>query len=98
MAAWLYVLRLRSGMFYAGATTDLDRRYEDHVRGIACRTTAVDPPAALVYSEEQRTLADARRREAQVKRWSRAKKEALFAGDKAALKQLARCRRPLKRP
>ena len=46
------------------------------------------------------TFADARRREAQVKRWSRAKRETLVIGDAAALIRLAQshdhqpCRKP----
>ena len=93
MAAWFYVLRLRSGALYVGATKDLAMRYQEHCSGKACRTTAIDPPASLVYSEEFETNTQARRREAQVKRWSRAKKEALVAGDKTALKNLSKSRK-----
>lgn len=89
MLAQFYILRLRSGQLYVGATTDLQRRWQEHVSGDACRTSKLDPPVAIVYSEEHPTFADARRREAQIKRWSRAKREALVAGDAAALKRLA---------
>ena len=68
MPAWFYVLKLQSGSLYAGATTDLELRYQDHLSGNACRTTTLDPPIALVYSEEYETFREARRREAQVKR------------------------------
>jgi len=90
MPAWFYVLRLRSGALYAGATTDLNRRYADHQAGRACRTTCLDPPLALVYFESLASFSDARKREAQVKHWSRAKKEALVAGDSTRLQELAR--------
>ena len=90
MPAWLYILRLESGQLYAGSTTDLDRRIEEHYSGHACRTTKIDPPVELVYSEGWATFADARRREAQIKRWSRSKKEALVSGDLAKLKELAK--------
>jgi putative endonuclease len=92
MSARFYVLRLQSGLLYAGATTDLERRYREHCAGTACRTTKLDPPVALVYSETHETSASARRREAQVKRWTRAKKEALAAGDVPQLKALAKRR------
>jgi predicted GIY-YIG superfamily endonuclease len=59
--------------------------------GKACRTTKVDPPVALLHSEEFETFSVARRREAQVKRWTRAKKEALVSGNTAGLKALAKC-------
>ena len=105
MSAWFYILRLRSGQLYVGATADLDRRWHEHVSGEAGRTSKHDPPVSIVYNEEHRDFAEARRREAQVKRWSRAKREALVAGDVVALRRLARshdqaplgqppCRRP----
>ena len=90
MPAWFYILRLKSGALYIGATTDLDQRYKDHCSGKACRTTKLDPLVALVYSEEFETNFEARRREAQVKRWSRAKKEALVSGDQIKLRKLSK--------
>ncbi|MGH7181855.1 MAG: GIY-YIG nuclease family protein [Nitrospiraceae bacterium] len=90
MPAWVYILRLRSGSLYLGATSDLDLRYKDHIAGRGSRTTLLDPPSALVYSEEFKTFSEARRREAQLKHWSRAKKETLVSGDIATLQALAR--------
>ncbi len=90
MSAWFYILRLESGVLYPGATTNLVRRYEDHQKGTACRTTKLDPPVQLEYQEELETFSEARKREAQVKKWSRAKKEALAAGDIKALKSLSK--------
>ena len=89
MPAWFYMLRLKSGKLYPGATTNLEQRWKDHVAGTACRTTKYDPPTALPYQEEHETFSDARRREAQIKRWSAKKKEALMAGDQKTLKALA---------
>ncbi len=92
MPAWFYMLRLRSGALYPGATTSLERRWAEHLAGTACRTTQLDPPGELAYSEEHATFSEARRREAQVKRWTRVKKEALVAGDKSLLHDLAKRR------
>jgi len=89
MRAWFYALRLQSGDLYVGATRDLPHRWEEHKTGKACRTTRLDPPTELAYSEEFPSFSDARRREAQIKRWSRAKKEALVAGDRDMLRHLA---------
>jgi len=52
----------------------------------------VHPGAHVVYSESYPTLGLARKREIQLKKWSRAKKEALIAGDAAILKNLSRCK------
>ena len=90
MPAWFYILRLKSGALYVGATTDLNQRYKDHCCGKACRTTSLDPPVAVIYSEELETFSGARRREAQVKRWSREKREALACGDLETLHLLAK--------
>ena len=90
MTAWFYILRLQSGSLYIGATKNLEKRYTEHCAGSAGRTTSLDPPVSLVYSEEQESFSKARQREAQVKRWSRAKKEALVAGDKDKLRALSK--------
>ena len=76
----VYCLRLRSGALYIGASQDPEQRMADHASGRGGRTTRLDPPAALVRLEVYPTFAAARSREAQLKRWSRAKKEALIAG------------------
>ncbi len=89
VGAWVYILRLRSGQLYVGATTDLDRRWREHVAGTGCRTTKLDPPTAIVHTETFQAFTAARQREAQVKRWSRAKREALVAGNTIALRRLA---------
>ena len=97
MTAWLYILRLKSDQLYIGSTTNLDQRYKDHCSGKACRTTQLDPPRELLYSEQLDSFSDARKREAQVKRWSRAKKEALVCGDMDTLKALAKSHQTLKK-
>jgi predicted GIY-YIG superfamily endonuclease len=72
-----------------GTTNSLERRLREHERGLAGRTTSLDPPAGVLYSEVHPTLVSARRREVQLKRWSRAKKEALIRADLQSLKALA---------
>ena len=88
----VYILRLASGILYVGSTTDLLQRMADHIAGIACKTTWDDKPVALVYVEPQPTFSLARRREAQIKRWSRAKKLALISNDMETLPRLAKSR------
>jgi putative endonuclease len=90
MPAWFHILRLKSGDLYVGSTTDIEKRYEDHCSGRACRTTKFDSPVAIVLSEQFKTFSQARQREAQVKHWSRAKKEALVSGDLSSLRNLSK--------
>ncbi len=89
MPAWFYILRLKSGTLYPGTTTSLDQRWLDHQSGQACRTTRLDPPTALVFQERFESFSEARRREAQIKRWSAKKKESFVSGNLASLKRLA---------
>jgi putative endonuclease len=79
-------------MLYVGVSVDLEQRLDDHVSGRACRTTALDPPVARLRVEVCSTFSEARQREAQLKRWSRPKKEALVCGDFDRLRKLSRSR------
>ncbi|HVT29796.1 MAG TPA: GIY-YIG nuclease family protein [Lacipirellulaceae bacterium] len=88
----VYFLRLRSGRLYVGCSTDLEQRLDDHLAGQACRTTLLDPPIALLRIEIQPDFSAARSREAQLKRWSGAKKDALICGDMATLHERSRSR------
>ena len=90
MTAYFYILRLQSGSLYIGATKNLENRYAEHCAGSASRTTSINPPVSLIYSEKHDSFFKARQREAQVKRWSRAKKEALVVGDKNKLRALSK--------
>ena len=90
--SFVYILRLRSGAFYVGCSNDAETRFAEHAAGTACRTTAIDPPIAVLFIELRSDFAEARGREAQIKKWSRAKKEALVAGDLLRLKSLSQSR------
>jgi predicted GIY-YIG superfamily endonuclease len=89
---FVYILRLRSGNFYVGCSTDFEARFREHEQGTACRTTAIDPPEAVVFVEIQTDFPTARQRESQIKRWSGAKKQALINGDYHLLQRLSRSR------
>jgi putative endonuclease len=88
----VYFLRLRSGTIYVGCSLDLAQRLDDHITGQACCTTELDPPVAVLRIEIYSTFSEARRRERQLKGWSRAKKIALITGDVTALRALSRSR------
>jgi predicted GIY-YIG superfamily endonuclease len=78
MPAWVYPLRLQSGAIYTGSTRNLQRRLSEHFTGRCCRTTVNDPPVARAYTEEYPTYEEAIQREAQIKGWTKKKKEALI--------------------
>ena len=91
--AWLYLLRCADDSYYCGSTrADLERRVSEHNAGAHAGFTAARRPVSLVFSQEFDRVDDAIAAERQVKGWSRAKKEALIAGDAERLKLLARRR------
>lgn len=85
---FVYILRCRDDALYVGMTDDIDARLERHNRGEGCAFTARRVPVTLAYVEEIETLREADKRERQIKRWTRAKKEALIAANWRLLKQL----------
>jgi putative endonuclease len=90
MAFWVYILRCSNGRYYTGQTDDLDRRIADHQAGGFCDFTARRQPVELVWRESFQTRLEALEAERRVKPWSRAKKEALIAGDWSALSYWAK--------
>jgi len=54
---------------------------EQHERGEGANFTWKHLPVKLVYQEEFFDINDAYKREKQIQKWTRAKKEALIAGD-----------------
>ena len=85
---YVYIVRCADGTLYTGYSRDMELREQRHNDGCGSRYTAQRRPVHLVYSESFRTMKDAIDREHQLKRWTRAKKEALIAGDLATLKRL----------
>ena len=90
---FFYILKCSDGSFYVGSTTNLESRLKAHNQGKASAHTAKRRPVHLVYQEEFKSLDDAVKRERQVKKWSRAKKEALICGEKESLKKLSKSHR-----
>ena len=89
---YVYILRTSDNSLYIGVTENPDERIATHNSGKGAEWTKARGGARLVYSEPHVTLGSARKREIQLKHWSRAKKEALIAGEIATLKTLSRCR------
>ena len=87
---FVYVLRTLDDSLYIGVAGNLDERIVTHNAGKGAEWTKAHRGAGIVYSETHPTLGSARKREIQLKKWLRAKKEALIAGDLVTLKSLSR--------
>jgi putative endonuclease len=76
----MYVLACGDGSLYTGVTNDLPRRLRAHAAGTGGAYTRARRPVRLVFVEGQAGRGAALRREAAVKRLSRAAKLALVRG------------------
>ena len=76
---FVYLVRCADGTLYTGYALDPQAREHAHNSGRGARYTAGRRPVALVYSESFELIGDALRRERELKRWPRERKEALVA-------------------
>jgi putative endonuclease len=87
---YFYILKCSDGSYYIRSTTNLENRVKAHNQRKAAAYTAKRRPVQLVYNESFSSFNNAVKRERQVKKWSRAKKEALIRGEKEKLKKLSK--------
>lgn len=73
----VYMLSCSDSTLYTGWTNALDERLNAHNTGKGAKYTRSRRPVTLVYWEPCETRSDAMRREAQIKRLTRAQKLAL---------------------
>jgi putative endonuclease len=73
----VYILKCVDGSLYTGITTDIKRRFNEHKMGKGGHYTRSHPPKKLLHVESQPSRGAALKREAAIKRLSRAQKLAL---------------------
>jgi putative endonuclease len=77
---WVYMIRTNDGQLYTGITTDMQRRWREHTTGKGgARYFRARKPQAVCLLEMHPDRSAASRREAQIKRFSKAAKELLVA-------------------
>lgn len=86
------MLRCGDGTLYTGATNNLERRLAVHGRGRGAAYTRARLPVTLVWSEPAQDRSAALRREAALKRLTRAEKLRLIAPPRARRKASPRAR------
>lgn len=86
MSNWfVYLLECRGGSLYTGITTDVERRYAQHVAGKGARYTRSYPPLRILARFEHPDRAAASRAEHAIKQLTPVQKRALCAsGERAA--------------
>lgn len=76
----VYVIRATDGTLYTGITTDMDRRWSEHLSGEkGAKYFRGRKPEELVFTETGHNRSSASKREAELKKLSRAEKLALIA-------------------
>ena len=89
--SYLYILKCSDDSYYTGVTSNLTQRMYQHESAFYpdCYT-ASRRPLVLVFYAEFTNIGFAIDKEKQIKKWSRAKKEALINGEYDALPNLAK--------
>jgi putative endonuclease len=88
---YLYILKCNDNSYYTGVTNNLDKRLKEHNLGINPESyTYSRRPLELVYSEAFTNFNLAFEWETKIKKWSKAKKEALINGEFDNLPELSK--------
>lgn len=85
---WVYLLRCADQTLYCGVTNCLERRLAAHNSGRGAKYTRSRRPVELAYWEPCPDRSAALRREAAIKRLTRAQKLALLASAPAPFRDL----------
>ena len=89
MPVWFtYIVRCVDGSLCTGISTDVEQRVRRHKDGQGAAYTRSHRPVILVWTEEAESESAARKREAQIKGWSRQQKENLVKGIEENLGQI----------
>lgn len=81
---YFYIFLCKDGTFYCGSTNNLENREKRHNSPRSgAKYTRIHGGGKMVYSEKFPTLKEAMRREAEVKKWPRGKKEDLVKNFKS---------------
>lgn len=72
---FVYILQCKDKTFYIGTTNDVQKRLEAHNSGKGAKYTKIRRPVELLYFEDVETKSNALKRERELKKYSRTKKE-----------------------
>jgi len=71
---FVYMLECTDGSLYTGITTDVERRFAEHMSGVGSRFTRARGAKRIVYTEEHESRSEALKRESAIKKLSRVEK------------------------
>ena len=79
---FVYILRCQDTSLYTGITTDLDRRLEEHKKGVASKYTKSFGADEFVYTRKVATKSEALKKEQEIKHLSHNAKKQLAEKEK----------------
>ena len=74
---YLYLVRCADDTIYTGISSDVQARIDKHNSGRGAKYTQARLPVRLIYSESQPNRISAMKREVEVKKWGKRRKENL---------------------
>ena len=88
----VYILECSNGAYYTGYTTDLERRYQEHLEGSTkCKYTRSFPPVGIAASWQfEMELSQALKLEKAIKALSKPEKKVLVTADISDLPTLCK--------
>jgi len=78
---YVYIIECQDGFYYVGRIWKPDLRWTEHPYGIGSVLALKHKPKKVAYFEEYDNLEEARKREEQIKGWTKKKKERLVSGE-----------------
>jgi len=77
MKFFAYIARCSDNSLYTGYTTNIEKREAKHNKGDGAKYTRSRRPIKIIYFEEYNTRAEAMKREREIKKFSKKRKEQL---------------------
>ncbi|OOF31167.1 GIY-YIG nuclease family protein [Salinivibrio proteolyticus] len=77
---FVYLVRTRHNALYCGVSTDVERRFQQHLSGKGARALRGKGPLSLVWRSPAMSKQAAMQLEYQIKQWPKQRKEALCQG------------------
>ena len=71
---FVYLIECKDGSLYTGITTNVERRFAEHKRGIGGHYTSAKGVVRVVYTEQYPDRSSASKRESEIKGWKRKNK------------------------
>ena len=87
MSWFVYIIEASDKSLYTGITTDIERRFQEHLNGTGAKYFHGRKPVKVVYLEDYDNRSGASVREAQIKKLTKIKKQKLIEGIKTKLNE-----------